>query len=732
MKKILALLLIAALMLSVFAGCGQQTTDPTADTTDPTDGTDTTDTPVDTDYEPSYELLPGGVGVNLNENITSIRYDDLELTGAKWARGFVSYFAGDETIAAQVKAFKQLKEAGYNTIVSIKFNYGSMNMPKTQEAYDRVLKDMDKFLDKIYPYADIIVSGNEPFIESLKEERNNVVINFYKAVTEKIHQYAMQQELEVPIFVGAINQLWETTFREDYHEAEFIQWAAETPWVAGIDLHIHHTSMEEFDYMMEYVSDVLRDDQKIIATEFSLVWYWKSNTSGTIPASFAEAYEYDPAWKVHEYIDYAIKNFSQITRQEWEDFLRSCPWYTQVEDYLLDAYQCFMKYEKFYVATYGMYIFANPDKTFNATTDPWVLNPLFASATVQRDEKGNYYPNYKMLENFQLIQEMTNTDDVYLLGGAQLDAVDATTGTTVDEVAALLPASVTLPTNKGVLEVQVTQWTCEEYDSETAGWYVFKATETSLPDTTNNPSNYEITATVRLFKEPKSFSISLPDPTAGEYWFKFDDDAGVKQVVDSVNGETSTVFMAEMATDGVSGGCVSFAGAGSAVQLGKSAANQSYFNSPYTSRTIAFWFNAYQVNGKQMLVEIGGSLAGMAVRINNGVLEAAVACKVGDAGVNTVIGSVTLTAEDVNVWKHVVLSFDQGVCCFYVDGVLIGSETVGATQINAAMNPADIGCNVNGSNAFNDADKLQNFSGKIDDLRFYNSAVVPVLVDNAG
>lgn len=725
MKKAITLWILTSMMLAIFAGCNLLAPNPTAPT-EPTDGTEPT-LPPEEIYEPRYELLPGGVGVNLNENITSIRMDDLGDTSAKWVRGFVSYYADDAVKKAAANSFKALKEQGYNTIVSIKFNYGNMNMPKTQAAYDRVLKDMDSFLDMFYPYVDIIVSGNEPFIESLTEERNDVVINFYKAVTEKIHKYAVKQEREVPIFVGAINQLWTTEFRDTYHEADFIKWAAETPWVAGIDLHIHHATMEQFDYMMEYVNSNLRDNQKIIVTEFSLMRYWKQNTSNTIPYSFAEKYGYDAAWKVHEYIDYAVKNYSKITRTEWEDFLGSCDWYVKVQDYLLDAYASFMKNDKFYVATYGMYIFFNAEKTFGSNTDPWLLNPLFATSTVQPDENNRYQPNFNMLENFQKIQEMINADEVYLLGGVAADAVDAVSGTTLEDAMALLPTNVKLPTNKGVIDVQITQWSCENYDSETVGWYVFKATDTSLPASAKNPDNYEITATIRIFQEPKTFDVELPDPVDGEYWFKFDDAAGAKQVVDSINGEKSTIFKADLVDGGVSGGCVSFANVGSALQLGKSAQNQSYFNSPYKTRTIAFWFNASKVDGKQMLVEIGGSLAGLAVRIREGVLEAAVGCKADGANVNMVIGSVELTSADVNVWKHVVLSFDEGECCFYVDGVLVGTATVNTTQINAAANPSDIGCNTNGSNAFNDPDKSQNFTGMIDDLRFYNSVVVPVV-----
>ena len=144
-------------------------------------------------------------------------------------------------------------------------------MPTTQEGYDEALSYLDTLLDELYPYADIIVSGNEPFIESLKEERNDILINFYKEITNRIHQYAVKQEREIPIYIGALNQIWTKQFQEDYHENDYIQYAKDTSWIAGVDLHIHHNSMSEFDTAMEYVSAKLRDDQKIISTEFSFM-----------------------------------------------------------------------------------------------------------------------------------------------------------------------------------------------------------------------------------------------------------------------------------------------------------------------------------------------------------------------------------------------------------------------------------------------------------------------------
>lgn len=711
----------------------QKSSPPVPDAQSPVE-TPSTDTPEE--YEPRYNLLPGGIGANLNEHITTINYDDLELTGTKWVRGFINYFGADSETSARILSFQRLKEAGYHTIVSIKFNYTGMKMPTTQEGYNRTFADLEDFLDQIYPYTDVIVSGNEPFIESLKEERNEIVINFYKEVTQRIHNYIIGQEREIPLFVGAVNQVWEPLFWDDFHEKDFVQYAAETPWIAGVDVHIHHQTMEEFDTSLKRISELLRDDQKIIATEFSLMKYWKSHTSEPIPQIMSEKYGYDSAWKVYEYIGHAVKNRAQITREEWEDFLGSCSWYTDAQDYLLEAYGRFLQDRHFYAATYGMYIFWGTSNAFTDTTDPWLLNPLFATSTVQNGEDNRYQPNYKMLENFQLIQEMMVSENAYVLGALDTPSLDVACGTALEDIVAQLPEVVRFLTSKGPAELSVSDWNCtSEFDPDVPGRYMFTAEKVALPDMLVNPKDYTAQANILVYRDPQSAeaaAIELPAPGGSDVWFKFDEADGSLCVTDSINGFVSTAFHGKFLDHGIFEGCVSFEDKKDGIQLGTAGApGGTFFNSGFSKRTLTFWFNASSIDGKQMLAELGGSLAGMAVRINNGILEAAIATSSdGSSPVTTQVGNITLNEKDVGRWIHIALSFNEGKCEFYVDGKLVGEGTAAEASVRDAKNPSDIACNSNGSNAFNDGDVSQNFVGLIDDLRIYTSAVVPTVCES--
>ena len=650
---------------------------------------------------------------------------DLERSGTRWVRGFINYFGTDAN--ARVSAFKNLKEAGYNTVVTLKFNYSTLSIPTTQEGYDRTLEGLEEFLDKIYPYTDVLVSGNEPFIESKKEERNDIVINFYKEITLRIHNYIMKQEREIPLFVGAINSVEDPTFWEDYHEKEFVEYAAETPWIAGVDMHIHHLSLDQLESSLKTVSELLRDDQKILATEFSAVKYWKAHTSDPMPEIMAEKYGFDPSWKVYDYINYAVNNRGKVTREQWEDFLGSCGWYVKMQDYLLEAYARFMDCDKFYLATYGTYIFFSGE--FGPNSEAWLFNPLYATATVQRDEEGRYQPNYKMLENFRLIQSMTDDERPYVLSVEELEAVTLPVGTPLEEAVGALPKTAKFYTSRGSLELDTAGWECDgEFDPETPGTYLFTARDTAFPEGTDDQREIKARVTVILQGERTAADVTMPEPGENDYWFKLDGAPGDSSAVDSIQGYEAPSFSAEYVEGGVTGNCASFSGAGAGIQLGTAeAVGKTFFNSGYTARTLAFWFSPVSLEGKQMLAELGGNLTGLAIRINSGVLEAAVgASPDGKEVITAVVGQVDLSEQDLDRWIHVALSFDEGVCRFYVDGALVGEETVPVTTMRDARNPSDIGCNAHGSNAFNDG-TAQNFTGLIDDLRIYGSAVAPTL-----
>ena len=172
----------------------------------------------------------------------------------------------------------------------------------------------------------------------------------------------------------------------------------------GVDLHIHHKTQDQMREMIDYASERIRVNQKIIITEFSLVWYWKDQMDKTISSYFADYYGYDTTWKNYQYIDFALKN--PRPKEEWSDFLKNSDWFVAKEHYLWDSYQLFREYSQFHVATYSYRI--TWGDSFGANDNPWLLNSLYTTETVEPDPAtGEPQLHYAFLEDFLRIQEDT-------------------------------------------------------------------------------------------------------------------------------------------------------------------------------------------------------------------------------------------------------------------------------------------------------------------------------------
>jgi hypothetical protein len=178
-----------------------------------------------------------------------------------------------------------------------------------------------------------------------------------------------------------------------------LRFASESPWIAGIDLHIHHVELSDIDGAFEFVEPKIRSDQQILVTEFSLKNLWKLHNSDPIPSILNSKYGHPADWKVYQYLNYSIHH--PVTRSEWVEFLQNCPWFEGQKDYLNVAWGKFSGYVKFNVATYGMY--QNAPSIFKADTDPWIINPLFANLTVARSPNGAIQTNYTFFDDFRAL-----------------------------------------------------------------------------------------------------------------------------------------------------------------------------------------------------------------------------------------------------------------------------------------------------------------------------------------
>ncbi len=352
------------------------------------------------------------LGVNYNEQLQFIDFNDLKRTETTWVRGFIDFFQLYDKPASlhtdeKVTNYLALKDHGYKTILNIKWNFKgreeSLSAGNSIET-KAYLDFLNQLLEKVWYKTDMLVIGNEPFIETLIEERDQRLVDFYTTIARAVEKFRDHHPNHfVPIFIGAFNNLHDLAWRTETVD-QLLNFAKSELGIAGVDLHVHHAEMDQMDAALKFVSSRIRDNQKILVTEFSLMKYWKIQLDDVISEPFSIQYKYNASMKNYQYIDFALKNPRPAT--EWFDFLQKSTWFELHKHYLEHAYNLMTGEPKFLMATYAIRQSFPLNQDFTVGTDPWVLNGLFANRTVEIDPlSGHNQLNYSFIDDFIFIQK---------------------------------------------------------------------------------------------------------------------------------------------------------------------------------------------------------------------------------------------------------------------------------------------------------------------------------------
>ncbi|WP_161596748.1 fibronectin type III domain-containing protein [Chitinophaga vietnamensis] len=150
------------------------------------------------------------------------------------------------------------------------------------------------------------------------------------------------------------------------------------------------------------------------------------------------------------------------------------------------------------------------------------------------------------------------------------------------------------------------------------------------------------------------------------------------------------------------------------------AGTTGFLHDAFSARTVAMWIKPNSVSGKRILIDMGGSTNGIALRLNGNVLEGAV---VGSSSSTrkTIAASATISN---NVWTHIAAVYNGSSLKLYVNGLPAGSTTF-SSSIGASSDAAAIGKYIS-QNAFADNTNVLSFSGNID----YTTIINAVLSDS--
>lgn len=343
------------------------------------------------------------LGVNYNGLTRNYDKSELDRTGTTWVRAFIDVTRlqglGEAAIATDpdVVGFKKIRAAGFKVILNLKYDYSGSDFPSNvnSQAFIDIRAFTTKVLNEVYGSTDIIVVGNEPFIESDPVDRDNDLFLFYRQMSNHVITYN-QARRAIPLYVGAFNNLqnpnWQTQAT-----VNLIGYAKNTPNVTGIDLHMHTGSVAEMGQAIDWARGVLGPTKKMISTEFSLKNHFRAKLNEPISGTFASQYGVNPGWKVWQYLNHSLQ--SPRPRPEWVAFLQSSYWFMNVRMSLENADILFDQ-KGLVVATYAL---RQSQASITATTDPWMLNGIYCNQScVPNPSTGQSQFNYQWIDSFRL------------------------------------------------------------------------------------------------------------------------------------------------------------------------------------------------------------------------------------------------------------------------------------------------------------------------------------------
>ncbi|AYG69380.1 hypothetical protein CCGE531_25515 (plasmid) [Rhizobium sp. CCGE531] len=345
------------------------------------------------------------LGVNYNGLTRNYSKADAALTGTRWVRAFLDVrrlqARGEAALTTDpdIISFVKMHDDGYKVILNLKYDYkdGAIPSDPDSQAFKDIRVFTTKLLDRVFPKTDLIVVGNEPFIETDSANLNSNLVLFYEHMANHVITYDHNSGRNIPLYVGAFNNLQNPRLQIQAVK-DLISYARNTPGVTGIDLHMHVASIEDMRHAILWARDRL-GNKSMISSEFSLKNYFRSHLGDTIVPAFAKRYGINSSWKVWQYINYALQ--TPRPRPEWVAFLQSSAWLMNVRHWLENADSLFDA-QGLTVATYAMY---QSQASVTATSDPWVLNPLYCNQTcVSSSNSGEPQFTYQWIDSFRARQ----------------------------------------------------------------------------------------------------------------------------------------------------------------------------------------------------------------------------------------------------------------------------------------------------------------------------------------
>lgn len=356
---------------------------------------------------PGVASAQSALGANYNEHFEDVDYRDIDKAQAKWVRLFLPMPQVDREGAAHgaIRTILDAGGRGYKTILTLKFPYNRVAFPKVDSpAYAKDMARLDAVLPAIMGKVDIIVIGNEPYIESRPQDWNANFNAYYEALAKRAIAYRTQncKDCRTHLYMGALNRLDQKENRNPSTE-RWMEFVKTTPELDGVNIHPHVPTLEASKAFLDFILPRMRPEQKFLVTEFSLIWWWKANLKTPAPAAFTAKYGAAPNSQSWQIIKAALE--TPFSKPQWDEFLSQSQWFESRKHYLRNQMTMFRDTGRLAVATYGFKQGSSMVQNFGPDSTPWLLNSIYAGRTVKPNPDGSAAFNYAWIDDFKALQK---------------------------------------------------------------------------------------------------------------------------------------------------------------------------------------------------------------------------------------------------------------------------------------------------------------------------------------
>lgn len=372
------------------------------------------------DAVPPAQIHKYSLGLNYNNNVANFDTVDIDRIYAdavlpRWARFifniFPAYNAWDtkgDWLAgkAWIEKYCAAHYAGVKTVLNLRWEFrqcANLDLDPGEECVDRLVPFVnstckaqgtcpvyaryvkflqEEFLPAIEACTNVLVIGNEPFLETDEVIKpNSNFTRFYKNIA--------QDALEVwpwdviPFYFGSFEALWlRNDPDKDEARKELLEFVNNEDHISGVDLHMHTRELDQIDKAFEWLNQHLVNGKEVIITEFSPAPAFKDDMGEYLGAAFKAKWgELDPNIKNKErnsdYLLYAIDHAR--TPAEFREWISILPFSKATPHYLCDAWKMFRSHGRFRLAFQG----ARQDTpaNYDGKKWPWILNPILMPVT---------------------------------------------------------------------------------------------------------------------------------------------------------------------------------------------------------------------------------------------------------------------------------------------------------------------------------------------------------------